>query len=439
MKRTTILLFLFGSLSIPTLQAQEFDPSRMDSLMSTMDKNNNWMGSIALSQGGKLLYKKAIGYANLADKKAATTDTRYGIGSISKTFTATLVLKTVELGKLQLNQTLSAFFKDIPNAEKISIRQLLNHSSGVHSITNDKDYLTWNTKPQTEGELVARMIKGGSEFEPGSKHEYSNSNYILLTYILEKVWKKNYPDLLDQYICRPLKLEQTTFGAPQNAIKDRSESYKFLHEWAVEPHTDSSVPLGAGAIWSTSVDLVKFFNGLFSLKLINSSSLEEMKKIDSGYGMGLFQMPFYEQQGFGHSGGIDGYSSLAAHFDADNYNVALISNGNNFNNNEILKFSLGELYKKPFPLPDFSMVQLTNEEIESIIGAYKSEQPPIQINITKDGNKILGQVVGQPAFQLLPKDKDTLVQPQFGVKIIFDRKENKMTLHQNGHTLILKK
>jgi hypothetical protein len=85
------------------------------------------------------------------------------------------------------------------------------------------------------------------------------------------------------------------------------------------------------------------------------------------------------------------------------------------------------------------MVQLTNEEIESMIGAYKSEQPPIQINITKDGNKILGQVVGQPAFQLLPKDKDTLVQPQFGVKIIFDRKENKMTLHQNGHTLILKK
>ncbi|QIH35803.1 MULTISPECIES: serine hydrolase domain-containing protein [Sphingobacterium] len=439
MKRTSILLFLLSGLSIVVLRAQEFNPSRMDSLMSAMDKKNAWMGSIAIAKGDKLLYQKAIGYADRAQQKLATTNTRYGIGSISKTFTATLVLKTIELGKLQMNQALSTFYKDIPNADKITIRQLLDHSSGVHSVTDDKDYLTWNTKAQTEKELVERMIKGGAEFDPGSKHEYSNSNYILLTYILEKVWKKDYAFLLNQQICQPLKLEQTTFGRPQNIAKDVSESYRFTQDWDLEPHTDNSVPLGAGAIWSTPTDLVKFFNGLFNHKLINSTSLEEMKKIIGGYGLGLFQMPFYDRRGFGHTGGIDGYSSVASHFDDGNYNVALISNGNNYNNNEILKFSFGELYQKPFPLPDLSEIQLTDEETTSILGEYKSEQPPIQINITKDDGKILGQVVGQPAFQLKPKDKNTLVQLQYGVKIVFDRSENKMTLYQNGQTLILKK
>ena len=439
MKRTSVLLFLLGTLSNLILKAQEFNPVRMDSLMAVMDKNNVWMGSIAISKGDQLLYQKAIGYEDLAQKKKATLATRYGIGSISKTFTATLVLKTIELGKLQLNQTLATYFKSVPNAEKITVRQLLNHSSGVHSVTDDKDYLTWNTKPQTEQELVERIIKGGAEFDPGSKHEYSNSNYILLTYILEKVWKKDYASLLNAYICRPLRLEQTTFGRPQNNSKDVSESYRFAHEWTLEPHTDNSVPLGAGAVCSTPTDLVKFFNGLFNHKIINAASLEEMKKIDQGYGLGLFQLPFYEHIGFGHTGGIDGYSSIAGHFDDGNYNVAIISNANNYNNNEILKFSLGELYKKPFPLPDLAEIQLTEEEISSLVGDYKSEQPPIQINITREGNKVFGQVVGQPSFQLKPKDINTLVQPQFGVKIVFERSENKMTLYQNGHTLVLKK
>ncbi len=439
MKRTTVLLFLLGTLSSPILKAQEFTPVRMDSLMSVMDKNNVWMGSIAISKGDQLLYQKTIGYADLAQKKKATIDTRYGIGSISKTFTATLVLKTAELGKLQLNQTLSVYVKGIPNAEKITVRQLLNHSSGVHSITDDKDYLTWNTKPQTEQELVARIIKGRVEFDPGSKHVYSNSNYILLTYILEKVWKKDYASLLKEYICQPLKLEQTTFGRPQNNGSDLSESYRYTQEWTLEPHTDNSVPLGAGAVWSTPADLARFFNALFSHKIINAASLEEMKKIDQGYGIGLFQLPFYEHVGFGHTGGIDGYSSVAGHFDDGNYNVAIISNANNYTNNEILKFSLGELYKRPFPLPDLAELQLTEEEISSLIGEYKSEQPPIQINITREGNKVFGQVVGQSSFQLKAKDRNTLVQPQFGVKIVFERNENKMTLYQNGHTLVLRK
>jgi len=439
MKRTTVLLFLVGTLSNPVLKAQEFTPVRMDSLMSVMDKNNVWMGSIAISKGDQLLYQKTIGYADLAQKKKATIDTRYGIGSISKTFTATLVLKTAELGKLQLNQTLSVYVKGIPNAEKITVRQLLNHSSGVHSITDDKDYLTWNTKPQTEQELVARIIKGRVEFDPGSKHVYSNSNYILLTYILEKVWKKDYASLLKEYICQPLKLEQTTFGRPQNNGSDLSESYRYTQEWTLEPHTDNSVPLGAGAVWSTPADLARFFNALFSHKIINAASLEEMKKIDQGYGIGLFQLPFYEHVGFGHTGGIDGYSSVAGHFDDGNYNVAIISNANNYTNNEILKFSLGELYKRPLPLPDLGEIQLTEEEISSLIGEYKSEQPPIQINITREGNKVFGQVVGQSSFQLKAKDRNTLVQPQFGVKIVFERNENKMTLYQNGHTLVLRK
>ena len=120
-------------------------------------------------------------------------------------------MKAVEAGKLSLDETIESYFPTIPNADKITIKHLLGHRSGIHNFTNDKSYLDWNTEAKSEKEMVEIIAKGGSDFEPGTKTVYSNSNFVLLSYILEKVENKSYASLLNGSITQPLELTNTYF------------------------------------------------------------------------------------------------------------------------------------------------------------------------------------------------------------------------------------
>src|SRR5690606_16847163 len=128
------------------------------------------------------------GFADLENKVEATEKSKYRIGSISKSFTAVLVMKAHEDKLLNLNQTIDKWFPTIKNAQKISLNHLLSHRSGIHNFTNDADYLTWNTRAKSQKEMVDIIANGGSDFEPDSKAAYSNSNYVLLSYILEQTY-----------------------------------------------------------------------------------------------------------------------------------------------------------------------------------------------------------------------------------------------------------
>ena len=121
-------------------------------------------------------------------------------------------MKAVEEKKLELNQTIVKYFPEIKNADKITVGNLLYHRSGIHSFSDDKDYLTWNTQPKTGKEILEIIVKGGSDFEPDSKSAYSNSNFVLLTFILEKSFNKSYNVLVKEYITQPVGLENTALG-----------------------------------------------------------------------------------------------------------------------------------------------------------------------------------------------------------------------------------
>ena len=180
MKRTLIASLLIGILSQTGL-TQNFDKTKLDNYFNTLEANNKFMGSVAVSKNGAIIYTKSVGFSDIENNVKANENSKYRIGSISKTFTAVLVLKAVEEKKLDLNQTIEKYFPTIKNAEKITIKHLLSHRSGIHNFTNDKDYLTWNTQPKTEKEMVEIITKAGSDFEPDSKAEYSNSNFVLLS------------------------------------------------------------------------------------------------------------------------------------------------------------------------------------------------------------------------------------------------------------------
>lgn len=426
------LLLLAIALFCQSGLAQEFDRAKLDSFFSALDRNNKFMGSVAVSRQGKIIYAKSLGYADIAHKVKADRHTRYRIGSISKTFTAILILKAVEQDKLTLDQRLDKFFPKIGNASKITINQLLHHRSGIHNYTDDKAYLSWNTEAKTEEQMVSIIARGGSDFEPGSKFEYSNSNYLLLSYILEEVFKEPYADLLQQYIARPLNLRRTSLGGNIDPENDDAYSYVFEDGWKIQPETDVSVALGAGGVASTPDDLVKLSNALFTGQVLSSGSLTFMESLEDGYGMGLLGSPFDEMKGYGHNGGIDGFSSAFAHFANDNVSYALISNGTDYNNNDITIAVLSAVYGKPYDIPAFSHYKVSPEALDKYVGVFSSRKMPLKLTVSRQDDRLLVQLTGQPAFPLEPSAKDIFSVSRVGAILHFDPETGTVTLKQGG-------
>jgi D-alanyl-D-alanine carboxypeptidase len=203
--KKSLLLALFISLSA-TLCAQSFSRERMDSLLTRLADHDKAMGSLTLWKGGKPVYERAIGWSRIEGnvRNSASTNSLYRIGSITKSFTAVLIFQQIEKGRLSQDSKLAEFFPQFPNAGKITIGQMLQHRSGLANVTDDTAYLQWNTKPQSKEQLLQRMVKAGTSFEPDAKSAYSNTNYILLGLILEKLTGKSYADLVQTNIAAPL-------------------------------------------------------------------------------------------------------------------------------------------------------------------------------------------------------------------------------------------
>src|SRR5215831_16611575 len=184
----TLALFTAG-------YAQTLDKAKLDQFFDRLDEKKKAMGSLAIVKDGKVLYTRVIGYGEIngTEKKPLTAASRFRIGSITKMYTATMILQLVEEGKLKLTDTLDKFVPQVPNAGKITIAQILAHRSGIHDIEQDG---AWGHQLRTKDEIIARIAQGRPDFEPGTKNQYSNAGYHLLGCIIEQVDGKPYADAL---------------------------------------------------------------------------------------------------------------------------------------------------------------------------------------------------------------------------------------------------
>ncbi len=350
MKKLFPILFAF---IITSGFSQNLNTKRLDSLFQLLEKNNKYMGSIVISENGKLIYSKSIGYDDVEASKKSDINTRYRIGSISKIFTASLVLKAVEENKINLNQTIDHYFPTIKNANKITVSNLLNHRSGIYDFTNDDSYFDWNTQYQSRAKMTERIAAGEIAFEPDTKGEYSNSNYVLLTYILEDLYQKPYAEILNQKIVKPLKLKSTYYGGKINSANKECYSYSFSGEWVKSIETDMSIPLGAGGIVSTPTDLNFFIKNLFAGKIISKEHLNLMKTTKDKFGMGMFQFPYQDKKIYGHTGGVDRFKSVLAYLPKEKLAIAFCSNGKDYDNNNVLQCVLSAYFNDAFKMPMF--------------------------------------------------------------------------------------
>jgi D-alanyl-D-alanine carboxypeptidase len=428
------LVFLWTCfLSMSVCLAVDFDKAKMDSLFSIIESNQKGMGSISIFEDGVEVYQRSFGHADVDSDLKATADTKYRIGSISKLFTATIIMQLMEEGLIKLDTPLSDFFPSLNNADKITIAHLLRHRSGLFNFTNAPEYMEWMEQAKTREEMIEIIRSHENVFQPDEKAQYSNTNYVLLTYIVEEIEGNSFSKVLEKRITLPLGLENTYYGGEIQPANNEAFSYKSQTPWELASQTDMSIPGGAGAIVSNPTELNKFLHALFSRELVSGNIFEEMTRIVDNFGTGLVKIPFYDKFALGHNGGIDGFLSSAAYFPEDRVSIAYTSNGVVMPMNDILIGALSIYFNKPYTLPEFKEgPELSSEDLDVYLGTYSSSDFPLKVTITKKGNILMGQAIGQPAFSLEAYDTHVFRFVQAGLTLEFDPENETMMLLQGS-------
>ena len=436
-----LLLFVFA-ISTFTFAQDKF--TRIDSLLNYLNENNKFMGSLTIREGENVVFNKAYGFADIEKNSKADRLTRYKIGSISKTFTAVMVMQLIEEKKLTLQTKLNRFYPKIPNAEKISIYDLLHHRTGIVDFVNqDSTFHKVLDKKHSKEDILKVITSYEPLFEPGSKYQYSNSNFFILGCIIEKLTKKSYAENLQNRIVKKAELgtyenktEMTAKGAVTNKVfvpttyyKEEAtntankESYSYYFDgtnWVKSLENHNSIPFASGGITSTTADLTKFIYALFNGKLVNQASLDQMKEIKEGYGKALIQFPFGERRFYGHGGRIENFSSMLGYYPTEKLSFSLISNGDNFVQNDIIIGILSIYYKMPFPFPQF--MKMDKAELAKFTGTYASKDIPLKITISEKNGELSAQATGQGAFPLTFKEETTFVFAAAGIEMVFGDK-----------------
>ncbi|HMR83588.1 MAG TPA: serine hydrolase domain-containing protein [Niabella sp.] len=367
---------------------QMLDKAKLDLLFNRLLEKNKGMGSITIAKDGKILYSHSFGYGQITEtlKKPLTENSKYRIASITKTYTSVMIFQLVEEGKLKLTDHLDQFFPQIPNADRITIAHILSHRSGIPDLTVEAG---WRSQSKTHEEVVAAIAKGKPLFEPDSQHAYSNTGYVLLGYILEKIDGKPYQEILKQRITAKIGLKNTYMGTGNTNVDDNeSLSYRYLGAWKEAPEIDLSIPAGAGAIISTPTDMCRFIQALFDGKLISKGSLDKMKTMRDGEGMGLELFSFAGHTLYGHTGGSNVSGSWLAYEPIEKLDMAYTTNAKIYPVKDIIAGVFDIYWNKPYQVPTFDALEVSEELLDQYVGVYGIAGKPAKMTVTKTGRTI---------------------------------------------------
>jgi CubicO group peptidase (beta-lactamase class C family) len=444
-KLTLIISITFLSLFVNTAlfslpQKSTAKSLSVDSLLSIIDSNAKSMGSLSISKADQIIYHKAIGFRKLDNKEniPIDTNTKFRIGSISKMFTSVITIQLIEEGKLSFDTKLSRYYPEIPKADSITIAMMLNHHSGIYSFTDDPDYLKWCTKKKSQKDIINIVKKNNPRFSPNAKGEYSNSNFVLLGYIIEKIEGQPYSAVLEKRITKPLALNNTCYGKNINEKNNEAFSYTKINNWQKDIETDMSIPHGAGAIISTSDDLCKFANALFQGRLISNNNLKLMTEMKDGFGYGIFKLKLNEKEAFGHSGGIDSFTSFLAYSPESQICGVYLSNGTSFPSSDIVKTALSIYTDQPYAMPVFKKaIKLDN--YTDYTGNFASDKINLRIKLFVEKDQLFAQADGQQAFPLEAFEKDIFRFEPANIIISFNEQKSAFTLKQSGMDFLFTK
>jgi CubicO group peptidase (beta-lactamase class C family) len=417
------------------------DKAKLDSLFTELNENNLGMGSIAISRDNQLLYQRAFGYAQLnqSEKVASTTETYYRIGSVTKMFTAVLAFQLIEEGLLMLDDRLNKYFPKIPNANRITVKNLLNHSSGLSNYSDKTDFQTWKYESKSRDELLEVIKNSNPAFDPGQKHEYSNTNFLMLTLLLEKVSGKPYEKLLMEKILSRIGLSKTYYEAAADTVRKESKSYKYFNgKWVLQREDIAENHIGAGVIVSTPSDLTKFIEALFSFNLINEGSIKSMTSFDQDYGLGIFMFQFESTTAYGHEGRINEYYTTLIYFPDSRLVIAYSTNGILYPRDDIVKTVAQICRDVNYTLPNFGGMEVDEKELTNLSGNYASDAIPFEVSCRVVDSRLIVETQGTP-FETIMINHNYFANYQFGYFFEFQPKSRILLIKETDNVYTLKK
>ncbi len=441
MKIKILFAIVLTLASFTTTQAQTLDKAKLDQFFDRLAEKNKAMGSITIAKDGNVLYTRAIGYGEIngTEKKHLTAANKFRIGSITKMFTASMILQLVEEGKLKLTDTLDKFFPQVPNAKKITIVQILWHRSGIPNVRREQNAQgNANTLPLTKDEMLALIVKTTPEFEPGIKYSYSNSGYQLLGHILEKVTGKPYEEALRVRITSKIGLNDTYLATGNiDVSKNEALTYSnFGDGWKPVAETHPSILFSAGAIVSTPNDLTKFIQALFDGKIVSKESVDQMKAIRNGELSGMEPFTFAGKTFYGHTGGADNYGAWLMYQPEEKLAVGYTTNAKVYPVGDIMKGMMDIYYNQPFQIPAFESVAVSTEILDKYVGVYSTPEAPVKFTITRNGATLYAQPPGAGAavpLEATAQDKFKLDNgTAAGIVFEFDAAKNQMIIKRGG-------
>ena len=435
-----ILNFEFVEDKIPAKTLSSLDENiepqlkKVNDFLDYLEKNNMEAGGISIFKNGNEVLKRTFGEKNLPDYNAENH--LFQIGSITKTFTSVMVHQLEKEGKLKLSDKLSKYFPDIPNSEKISLTQLLNHTSGMADYVKKGEDYFWLKNPATEKQILDNIKSQKLLFEPGTSFSYSNSGYYLLTKILEKVSKKSFAENLDKRILQPLNLKNT-FTVSKNP-KGVFPSFSYENTWTKVEDFDFKNVVGVGELASEPSDLNSFITAFFAGKILDKTAFEKMKpKENQKFGEGMMRVPFFNKPFLGHSGGTYGTNSMMIFNGEDNLAISYSLNADRITSNKFLIGILNSLYDLEFEYPSFKSKEISADELQKFIGEYVSKDIPLDLKFFVENGILKAQATGQPAFPLDYKGNNVFTFDQVSVKVTFNPANSTLIMEQYGKKIQL--
>jgi CubicO group peptidase (beta-lactamase class C family) len=406
--------------------------SRVEEYMAARIARNRFSGSILIARDGKVLVSRAYGMANLEHGVPNTPETKFRLGSITKQFTAMSVLILEKQGKLAVTDKVKRFLPDAPKAwDEITIRHLLTHTSGIPNYTESLEFLKTLRVRVTLKELIGKFKDRPLDFKPGEKFHYSNSGYIVLGQIIENASGQNYASFLKSAILDPLQMHDTGYDNATAILRHRASGYTRRIGLVLTncDYIDMSIPHAAGALYSTTLDLLKWDQALYTEKLVPRKSIEAMfTPFKDNYGYGWLIDSKFSLKRYEHGGGIMGFVTIIERFPEEKLLVVALSNLENSPVGEVgtdlAAIALGRRYVVP---REPKVAKLDSARYDACAGRYKVEPPGKKIEtivVSHVGSRLLFQHHGKTSYELTPESESLFYVKAIDSEVKFESDGN---------------
>ena len=422
----------------PPLSAQQIG-TKVDEYMNAATSVDGFSGSILVARNGQPVVSRGYGMANIELGVPNTPQTVFRLGSVTKQFTAMAIMILQERGKLSVSDPVCKYLSECPAAwQPLTVRNLLTHTSGIPNYTSFPDFAKTAVLPTSSAEMFGQLKDKPLEFAPGEKFAYSNSGYYVLGLIIERASGKPYADFLQENIFTPLGMKHTGYDNPLKIIKNRAAGYtRQGGEIINASYMDMSVPYAAGALYSTTEDLLRWDQALYTENLVSRKSLDEIfTPLKSEYGYGWSISKKFDRQVIAHGGGIYGFATEIVRFPADRVTVIVLSNVQAAPAGKIANDLAAIVFGAAYEIPrERKEIAVEPKILEKYVGQYKIE-PNIVITVALENGKLLGQLAGQSKFALSAEAEDRFFSKDVNAQITFVKgaqdQVTGLTLHQGG-------